>query len=105
MYQEAYELVKSLYDSGDLSIDQASPILKVLERARNTESTLHDALRYLDGARFANYSGQIIEQDRFGKDQRILFDLGCTCGEIESKNACEYGEVLVALLNAAMTLA
>jgi hypothetical protein len=62
---------------------------------------LRSALEYLGGARFANYSGQVVEQDKDGRDRVILFDLGCTCGEIASKNANEYAEHLVALLNGA----
>lgn len=39
-YQEAYALVASLYDSGDLSHDQANPILAALEAAGELEETV-----------------------------------------------------------------
>lgn len=67
-------------------------------------TTLQEAIDYLQGAQFANYSGQIVEQVD-GKDKTIICDLGCTCGEIASKNADEYGEMLVTLLNGASSAA
>jgi hypothetical protein len=63
--------------------------------------TLQEALDFLDGAHFENYSGQIIAEHANKNRDIIVCDLGCTCGEVASKNADEYGEVLVTLLNGA----
>ena len=57
---------------------------------------LRDALGYLDGARFANYSGQIIEQGGL-----IVCEIGCACSEIAPKRADEYAEALISVLNGA----
>ncbi len=66
-------------------------------------TTVTEALEYLEGARFANYSGQIVEQ-KHGKDHLIVCEIGCVCSEVEPRVADEYGEVLVTLLNSAALL-
>lgn len=66
--------------------------------------TIQSALEYLEGARFANYSGQIIAEHQEKQKDYIVCELSCTCGEIPSGSADEYGEVLVTVLNAATAL-
>jgi len=73
-----------------------NPLARVQE---TKEMTPQEALDFLDGARFENYSGQIIAEHANKNKDFILCDLGCTCSEVGSKNADEYGEVLITLLN------
>lgn len=62
---------------------------------------LKDALTYLDGAHFENYSGQLISTRPNG-GQTILRELSCAnCSEIFRKSADQQGEILVTLLNSA----
>ena len=61
--------------------------------------TPQEALDFLGDARFENYSGQIIAEHANKNKDFILCELSCTCSEVASKNADEYGEVLVTLLN------
>ena len=53
--------------------------------------TPQEALGHINGARFVNYSGQIIEQ-RDGRDRYIVCEIGCNCSEIPGKISDEYGE-------------
>ena len=65
--------------------------------------TPQEALDYINGARFANYSGQIVER-RDGRDRYIVCEIGCNCSEIPGKISDEYGEALVTLLNSVEAL-
>lgn len=65
--------------------------------------TPQEALKYFNGARFANYSGQIVEQHD-GRDRYIVCEIGCSCSELPGKIADEYGEALVTLLNSVKDL-
>jgi len=65
---------------------------------------IQEALDYLEGARFANYSGQIIAEHEDKNKDHIVCDLTCTCSEVANKNADEYGEALVTALNAVTAL-
>jgi hypothetical protein len=66
--------------------------------------TPQEALDFLDGARFANYSGQIIAEHADKNKDFILCDLTCACSEVANKNADEYGEALAVLLNGSARL-
>lgn len=62
---------------------------------------LRDALSYLEGARFENYSGQVIAEHDDKKKDYIVFDLTCTCSEVPGSNADELADMLVTVLNGA----
>lgn len=68
-------------------------------------TALKQALDYLEGARFENYSGQIIAEHADKNKDFIVCDFTCECSEVASKNADEYGEVFVTVLNGAARLA
>lgn len=61
--------------------------------------TLEDAIRIV--GTIDNASGQICQM-KDGKPDLLLFEFGCpSCSEVASKNADEYGDALVAIVNAA----
>lgn len=63
---------------------------------------IQEVLDYLEGVTFENYmGGGQINALKGGKPHYIVCEIGCACGEIASKNAGEYGDALVALLNGA----
>lgn len=68
--------------------------------------TIQEALDYLEGARFVNWggSGQINAVFDDKRKDYIVCEIGCACGEIATKNAEEYGDALIALLNGAAAL-
>jgi hypothetical protein len=79
---------------------KGGPLMNPLARIqKDTTMTPQEALEFLDGARFENYSGQIIAEHANKNKDFIVCELSCTCSEVASKNADEYGEVLVTLLN------
>lgn len=82
------------------ALNNARRLIASVRTKLNTTETGHlcEALEYLEGARFENYSGQIVEQ-KDGKDHLIICDLGCACGEVGSSRSEEYAEALVTLLN------
>lgn len=79
---------------------KGGPLMNPLARIqKDTTMTPQEALDYINGARFENYSGQIIAEHANKNKDFIVCELSCTCSEVASKNADEYGEVLVTLLN------
>lgn len=83
---------------------KGGPLMNPLARIqKDTTMTPQEALDYINGARFVNYSGQIIEQ-RDGRDRYIVCEIGCNCSEIPGKISDEYGEALVTLLNSVEVL-
>jgi hypothetical protein len=79
---------------------KGGPLVNPLARIQEDKTvTPQEALDFLGGARFENYSGQIIAEHANKNEDFILCELSCTCSEVASKNADEYGEVLITLLN------
>jgi hypothetical protein len=79
---------------------KGGPLVNPLARIQENKTvTPQEALDFLGGARFENYSGQIIAEHANKNKDFILCELSCTCSEVASKNADEYGEVLITLLN------
>jgi hypothetical protein len=71
-FAEAYRLVESLYDNGDLSHDQAAPLLKALDNAYAMESDYGNLIYFYKQAQELRYLMRAVIDAKAGKHDEMV---------------------------------